>query len=264
MNGSLPKVNALLARASLALLAFAATAGPLLAQDAAPAAAEEISIMGYVKASGFIGWVLIAFSIVALAVVIENLVSLRRDKLAPPELIDEVQSLFDEGRYQEAMELCETEQHFFGRVCSAGIAKIGHPYDVIETALQEMGDEETVKLHQKIGWLALIANIAPMLGLLGTVTGMIETFDSLGDMSLFSQSGGIAGGISQALFTTQMGLAVAIPGLIVNGALNRKAQEMQLELAQMKDFLCTADAPRGEQIGGADRDATDIRRVVPA
>lgn len=84
---------------------------------------------------------------------------------------------------------------------------------------------------------------APLLGLLGTVIGMIETFDSLGDMSLFSQSGGIAGGISQALFTTQMGLAVAIPGLIVNGILNRKAQEMQLELVQIKDILCSAQAP---------------------
>lgn len=87
---------------------------------------------------------------------------------------------------------------------------------------------------------------APLLGLLGTVIGMIETFDSLGDMSLFSQSGGIAGGISQALFTTQMGLAVAIPGLIVNGILNRKAQEMKLELAQMKDFLCVAPGDIGE------------------
>lgn len=94
--------------------------------------------------------------------------------------------------------------------------------------------------------ITTIVLAAPLLGLLGTVIGMIETFDSLGDMSLFSQSGGIAGGISQALFTTQMGLAVAIPGLIVNGILNRKAQEMQLELAQMKDFLCTAEAPQLE------------------
>jgi len=84
---------------------------------------------------------------------------------------------------------------------------------------------------------------APLLGLLGTVIGMIETFDSLGDMSLFSQSGGIAGGISQALFTTQMGLAVAIPGLIVNGILNRKGQDIQLELAQIKDYLCSEQAP---------------------
>ncbi|MDX1556646.1 MAG: MotA/TolQ/ExbB proton channel family protein, partial [Xanthomonadales bacterium] len=99
--------------------------------------------------------------------------------------------------------------------------------------------------------ITTIVLAAPLLGLLGTVIGMIETFDSLGDMSLFSQSGGIAGGISQALFTTQMGLAVAIPGLIVNGILNRKAQEMQLELAQMKDFLCTAEAPRPEQAAAA-------------
>jgi biopolymer transport protein ExbB len=67
---------------------------------------------------------------------------------------------------------------------------------------------------------------------------MIETFDSLGDMSLYSQSGGIAGGISQALITTQMGLAVAIPGLIVNGVLQRRQKDIQLQLAQLKDILC--------------------------
>jgi biopolymer transport protein ExbB len=91
--------------------------------------------------------------------------------------------------------------------------------------------------------ITTIVLAAPLLGLLGTVIGMIETFDSLGDMSLFSQSGGIAGGISQALFTTQMGLAVAIPGLIVNGILNRKGQDIQLELAQIKDYLCSEQAP---------------------
>jgi biopolymer transport protein ExbB len=87
-----------------------------------------------------------------------------------------------------------------------------------------------------------IVNVSPLLGLLGTVIGMIETFDSLGDMSLYSQSGGIAGGISQALFTTQMGLAVSIPGLIVNGILNRKQKDIELELAQIKDILCAEHA----------------------
>lgn len=84
---------------------------------------------------------------------------------------------------------------------------------------------------------------APLLGLLGTVIGMIETFDSLGDMSLFAQSGGIAGGISQALITTQMGLAVAIPGLIVNGMLQRKQKNIEMELAQLKDILCSEPPP---------------------
>jgi biopolymer transport protein ExbB len=86
-----------------------------------------------------------------------------------------------------------------------------------------------------------IVAAAPLLGLLGTVIGMIETFDSLGDMSLFSQSGGIAGGISQALITTQMGLAVAIPGLIVNGVLTRRQKNIELELAQLKDILCAGE-----------------------
>ena len=83
-----------------------------------------------------------------------------------------------------------------------------------------------------------IVVVSPLLGLLGTVGGMIETFDSLGDMSLFSQSGGIAGGISQALFTTQMGLAVALPGLIVGRILDRRQVTFQMELDKIKDILC--------------------------
>jgi biopolymer transport protein ExbB len=82
---------------------------------------------------------------------------------------------------------------------------------------------------------------APLLGLLGTVIGMIETFDSLGDMSLFSQSGGIAGGISQALFTTQMGLAVAIPGLLLGRVLEHRQHGFEGELAKLKDIVCAAE-----------------------
>lgn len=80
--------------------------------------------------------------------------------------------------------------------------------------------------------------ISPLLGLLGTVIGMIETFDSLATMMLHSQSGGIAGGISQALFTTQMGLTVAIPGLLAHSILNRKQRQIEQDLSQVKDLLC--------------------------
>jgi biopolymer transport protein ExbB len=84
--------------------------------------------------------------------------------------------------------------------------------------------------------------VAPLLGLLGTVAGMIETFDSLGDMALFSQSGGIAGGIATALFTTQMGLVVAVPGVICKALLDRRQQRIAADLAQIKDLLTAADA----------------------
>lgn len=99
--------------------------------------------------------------------------------------------------------------------------------------------EEEKELRRFNRLIGTIVTAAPLLGLLGTVIGMIETFNSLGDMSLYSQSGGIAGGISQALITTQMGLAVAIPGMIVNGVLQRRQKDIELQLAQLKDILCS-------------------------
>ena len=88
------------------------------------------------------------------------------------------------------------------------------------------------------GVVRMVVMLAPLMGLLGTVGGMIETFDSLADMSLFSQSGGIAGGISEALFTTQMGLAVAIPGLIVGRLIDRRQQQLEDALDRLSDLCC--------------------------
>ncbi len=78
---------------------------------------------------------------------------------------------------------------------------------------------------------------APLTGLLGTVSGMIETFDSLGQMALYTQSGGIAGGISEALFSTQMGLAVAIPGLVIGRLLARREERLLMELDTLTEVL---------------------------
>jgi biopolymer transport protein ExbB len=83
-----------------------------------------------------------------------------------------------------------------------------------------------------------LVGVAPLLGLLGTVDGMIETFDSLGDMALFSATGGIAGGISKALFTTQMGLAVSIPGLLFGRMIERRERQISRELDQIRDLVC--------------------------
>ncbi len=91
--------------------------------------------------------------------------------------------------------------------------------------------------------IRVIIIISPLLGLLGTVVGMIETFDSLATMTLFAQSGGIAGGISQALISTQMGLAVAIPGLLIHSILNKKQQKIEHNFSQLKDLLCSQVNP---------------------
>ena len=124
------------------------------------------------------------------------------------------------------------------RALNKGIGLRDAGKDDLRPYLDDAFFEEEREIRKFNRLIITIVSAAPLLGLLGTVNGMIETFDSLGDMSLFSQSGGIAGGISQALITTQMGLAVAIPGLIVNGVLQRRQKNIELELAQMKDILC--------------------------
>ncbi|MGM0413383.1 MAG: MotA/TolQ/ExbB proton channel family protein [Pseudomonadota bacterium] len=102
-------------------------------------------------------------------------------------------------------------------------------------------DEVVAGLRREAGRFRIVTRaivaVAPVVGLLGTVNGMIETFDSLQDMNLFAQSGGIAGGISQALFTTQMGLAVAIPGLVVDRLLARRQATVERELQRLREHL---------------------------
>lgn len=97
--------------------------------------------------------------------------------------------------------------------------------------------------------ISSIVSIAPLAGLLGTVDGMIETFDSLADMALYSSGGGIAGGISQALLTTQMGLVVAVPGVVVGRMLDRRQGQLELELNKIKDLLCARAAERTAERG---------------
>lgn len=113
-------------------------------------------------------------------------------------------------------------------------------------------DDAFGQFDTELGRCRAVINVvvmtAPLAGLLGTVLGMIETFDSLGDMALYTQSGGIAGGISQALFTTQMGLAVAVPGMIAGRALDRKEVRFRDEIDQVKDLLCGSAEDRQEPL----------------
>ena len=128
------------------------------------------------------------------------------------------------------------------RAARKGVALRNEGYVELRGFLDDAFADEYREIQKFNVLITTIVMVAPLLGLLGTVIGMIETFDSLADMSLYSQSGGIAGGISQALFTTQMGLAVSIPGLIVNGILSKKQKDIELQLAQLKDILCAEHA----------------------
>jgi len=172
---------------------------------------QSNAVMDMFKHAGIIGYVIVLVSVVSLALIIENFMTLKRDKLAPPDVIDELEALFDEENFQDALELCEGERGYLTNVVSAGLNKLGHPFETIQTSLREMQDEESVKLFQKIGWLSLISATAPMMGLLGTVTGMFVTFGEIAAAGGSVSPAQLAGGIKLALTTTIFGLIVAIP-----------------------------------------------------
>ena len=171
----------------------------------------ERTFLDNIKAGGIIGYVIILLSVAGLALTIEHFVSLRRDKLIPPYIVSELEGLFDEEEYEEAMDLCESDESMLARVVGAGLAKIGGGYVQMKEAIDEVGEEEATNLTQKISYLSLIAGIAPMLGLLGTVAGMIEAFDTIAVRKGATNPSDFAGSISKALITTFLGLLVAIP-----------------------------------------------------
>ena len=130
---------------------------------------------------GMIGYLLWFLSIVGIALIIEHVINVRREKLAAPELIDELEALLNDGQYQEALELCEQEPNFLTNVMAAALPKMEHGYDSMEQAAHDIAEEEAIKLHSKVSWLSLLSAISPMLGLLGTVWGMIGAFDVIAE-----------------------------------------------------------------------------------
>jgi biopolymer transport protein ExbB len=215
------------------------SANTAFAQDEGGKSLGDIIVGG-----GIIGWVIILLSVISLALAIEHFVTVRRDKIVPPELIDEIEALFEEEEYQEALELCENEPNFLTNILSAGLPKINAGFDAMEKAMDEVAEEETIKLHQKIGWLSLIGNIAPMMGLFGTVSGMIGAFNEITRLGANVTPKDLSAGISQALITTLFGLFVAMPSLFFFFLFRNKVIKVSLEITAIAADLVERFRPQ--------------------
>ena len=231
------------ARVSPVRIVVAVTAPLLLvaalaAQD--PGAGEEVSVMAEIfdyDNAGFIGYVIVLISVVALALIIENFMTIKREKLAPPNVVDELEALFDGESFQQAVELCERDKTYLTNVVGAGLGKLGHPFETVQTAVREMQAEESVKLFQKVGWLSLIAAMSTMLGLFGTVTGMFVTFSAIARAGTGVSPAHLAGGIKMALITTIFGLSVAMPVSVAAYALRNRVIRTSTEINAISDDL---------------------------
>ncbi len=197
----------------LVLVTLVLVAGPAFAQEDAVKSSgkSERTLLDNIKAAGEVGIIIVILSIAGLSLVITFAMQIRRDVMVPPDLLGHIEGLFEDEDYDAALEVVESQPSYLSSVLSSGLPRIDRPYHDIEVAMEEAGDQEAARLHQKIGYLSLIASIAPMLGLLGTVIGMVEAFNVIANAKTSPKPAELAEGISKALMTTMMGLSVAIP-----------------------------------------------------
>ncbi len=185
------------------------------------------AVLSYIESGGFVMPPLVVATLLLWFMIGFRMLTLQRGTGRPVrQLLDDVRA----GRRRRARGIID-------RAAIQGVAIVERHPEHRARVLDEAFFPYYEDLKKgRILILGIVA-ISPLLGLLGTVTGMIETFESLGDMTLFAQSGGIAGGIAQALFTTQLGLSVAIPGVIVGRLLDRRQRRCEEELDQIKALL---------------------------
>jgi biopolymer transport protein ExbB len=217
-----------------------AICAPLLLTGGLVAQEEQRSTLGEMFAyenAGLVGYIIVLMSVIGTALIIENFMTIKREKLAPPDLMDELEALFDGEDFQAAVELCENEKCYLTNVVGAGLSKLGHSFETMQTTLREMETEETVKLFQKIGWLSLIAAMAPMMGLFGTVTGMFVTFSAIAAAGGSVSPAQLAGGIKMALITTIFGLTVAMPVGVAFYALRNRVIKTSTEINAISEDL---------------------------
>ena len=177
----------------------------------------------------------LSFTLVALIVM--NLLGARRDNVVPVELVESFEATLNEKKYQEAYELAKNDDSFLGHVLSAGLGKLSAGYAPAIEAMQEVGEEETMKLEHRLSYIALIGAISPMVGLLGTVDGMVASFMVIAQATQAPKPSELASGISTALITTLVGLWLAIPAIAIYGILRNRVQRLTLEVGVISEQL---------------------------
>lgn len=208
-------------------------------------------------------------SVVALAIFLERLWALRREKIIPETFLQKATKLVYTRQFGEALALCERSEAPIARVLAGGLRHAGKERAFIKEVMEEVGRREAGALERGVNILATIANLAPLLGLLGTVTGMIQVFQGVvrqaqevgGQVNV----GNLAGGIWEALITTAAGLTVAIPVIVLHrilvGVVDRHLNEMEERSLELADSMTQEAASKAAvAVAGAEAEASGEAR----
>jgi len=180
---------------------------------------------------GAVMFILLGCSILALTIIFERSWSLRRSVVIPKKDVDAVETAIRSEDVKQAMRICRDSPTAMGRILWVALENRGVSRPVLKEVLEETGRQEVAHLDRFIGALGLIAAISPLLGLLGTVIGMIEVFQVI-SVEGVGKADVLAGGISKALNTTAAGLSVAIPALVAFRLLEARVDRFVIEIEQ--------------------------------
>lgn len=221
-------------------------------EAAAPAPQQKNALFWLVESLGVLYIVVfLGLSFIFVALVIMNLLTARRESMCPVHLIQGFEAFLNEQKYQEAYEMAKADESVLGNVLSAGLAKLSSGYDHAVEAMQEVGEEENMKLEHRLSYINLVAQIAPMVGLFGTVHGMIDSFYVIANGGGTPDPNKLADGIAKALVTTLIGLMIAIPAMAVFRFMFNRVQRLTLEIGITSEGLMsrfqTAGSPKPTQ-----------------
>jgi len=188
-------------------------------------------VLDLIVRGGLFMYPIILCSVVALAVFLERLWVLRQKRILPPEFIRNVEDLIRKQKISDALFLCQGDPSSIAKVFFAGLKNAGRGMWLVKESIEERGGREASMLEKHIGILSTIANLAPLLGLLGTVSGMIKTFNVISVQGVGNPAP-LAGGIAEALITTAAGLTVAIPALVCHRIVRDKAGALIFEMEE--------------------------------
>lgn len=181
--------------------------------------------------------VFLALSVTLVSLFVMNMLAARRDTLCPHDLVEEFGQRLDENDNQGAYDLAKNDESVLGQVLAAGLAKISRGYPKALEGMQEVGEEESMKLEHRLSYMALIGNLSPMIGLFGTVQGMIASFQVIANGGSTPKPSDLAAGISTALFTTLVGLFIAIPAIAAYNILRNRVARLLLEVGVESENL---------------------------
>ena len=197
-----------------------------------------------IKSGGWLMFPILLCSVVALAIVAERFWTLRSGRLAPPGLIKQVQSMVTKGGLDNSRLQQLASQSPLGRILATGLVNARHGRDIMKESIVEEAGMVVHELERFLNTLGTVAAITPMLGLLGTVVGMIDVFTAI-MVNGAGNTAELAGGISKALITTAAGLSVAIPAMFFHRFFVRKVDEITINMEQQAVHL--VDLMHGER-----------------